>query len=71
MLVNNRQIYYTIYNGVLVLPCVGNNGGVKIEMSDNKTVKCLNCGSSLNNNYYSSNFCSGHCKDAYIRHVQE
>gem|GEM_PF-5665800 len=55
----------------MVLPCIGNNGGIKIEVNDNKIVKCLNCGSSLNNNYYSSNFCSGHCKDAYIRQAQE
>ncbi|HEX7141723.1 MAG TPA: hypothetical protein VF222_04525 [Nitrososphaeraceae archaeon] len=38
-------------------------------MSDNKINNCLNCGSSLNNSYYSSNFCSGQCKDANIRHI--
>ena len=46
--------------------------GAQIEsLSYNKINKCLNCASSLNNNYYSTNFCSGQCKDACIRHRQE
>ena len=31
-------------------------------LRDNKLIKCLNCWSSLNNNYYSSDFCSKYCK---------
>ena len=39
----------------------------KYGMNDNRKFKCLNCKAPLNNNYHSSHFCSGYCKDAYIR----